>query len=129
MFKIGSQRLTWMTVEWTGLDLEGYEVTNKVDMQVELVDQKALLGHIERERVDNAQAIEFATKVTKDWRGVGNANGESLPFSADNFDQLWQAPGFASAWGQQYLMAWNGQGKEREKNLPTSPAGGLAGGQ
>lgn len=126
MFKIGSQRLTWMTVEWFGLDEEGVQLKNAIEMQVRLVDRSELNDQIKLEERDEAQAQIFAQKVSHDWRGVGDADGKSLPFSTANLALIWEAPSFSVAWGAAYLKAWAGMGKEREKNSASLPADGQA---
>lgn len=126
MFKIGSQRLTWMEVEWFGLDEEGVQLTNKIEMQVDLVDRSALNAQIKAESEDETKAQEFAQKVSHGWKGVGDMDGKPLPFSKANLALLWEAPSFSVAWGAAYLKAWAGMGKEREKNSASLPAGGQA---
>lgn len=126
MFKIGSQRLTWMKIQWFGLDEEGVQLTNEIEMQVDLVDRAALNEQIRVESQDQEKAWEFATKVSHGWKGVGGMDGKPLPFSEANFALLWEAPSFSVAWGAAYLNAWAGLGKEREKNSKTSAADGQA---
>lgn len=129
MFKIGSQRLTWMEIQWFGLDEEGVQLTNKIEMQVELVDRSALNQQIKDEQLDEANAYAFAAKVSHGWKGVGDLEGKALPYSKENLALIWEAPSFSVAWGAAYLKAWAGMGKEREKNSASLPAGGQAIGQ
>lgn len=126
MFKIGSQRLTWMEITWFGLDEEGVQLTNKIEMQVELVDRSALNQQIKDEQLDEGNALEFAQKVSHGWKGVGDMEGKPLPYNKQNLGLLWEAPSFSVAWGAAYLKAWAGMGKEREKNSQSLPADGQA---
>lgn len=123
MFKIGTQRLTWCKVEWNGLGEEGETIKNEVSLQIELVDRGDLTAQIEAERM-GGEAGEFAHRVTKGWRGVGDVDGKPLPFTPENFQLLYDSPGFAAAFGIRYLQSWNGQSGVREGNSAGSPAAG-----
>ena len=95
MFKIGSQRLTWMAVKWRGLLEDGSPVENEIRCQVELVDRAVLKAQTDSERDGQAESLAFARRVMKDWSGVGDASGASLPYRPANLDLIWEVPGFA----------------------------------
>lgn len=128
MFKIVSQRLTWVKVQWPALAEDGSPIENTVELQIELVNRDDLVAQIEASRMSGSTVdYDFAARVTKDWRGVGDEQGNKLAFSADNFAKLYQAPGFAAAHGERYLKAWNGIADTREGNSEGSPAVGQSG--
>jgi hypothetical protein len=126
MFKIGTQRLAWMAVTWPGLAEDGTTVQNEIKLQVHLVDRTALVDQINAENTENQGTSEFAEKVTTGWQGVGDKDGNPLPFSKEHFAQLCESPGFAAAFGQCYLRAWSGQSGIRSGNSEASPAAGQA---
>ena len=128
MFKIGTQRLTWIAVKWNGLADDGTQIPNEVQLRVELVDRTVLREQYNSEREGERETLPFAQSVTKDWKHVGDADGHPLAFSPANFALLFEVPGFAQAWGTAYLAAWNGISGIREKNSATSPADGPAAG-
>lgn len=128
MFKIGSGRFAWIPVAWPGLLEDGSPVDNEIEMQVELVGRTELKEQLRAEREDGADPFDFAKKVTRNWRGVGDKDGEPLAFDADNFALLFETPGFASGFGTAYMTAWQGISGIREKNSATSPADGQAAG-
>ena len=133
MFKIGSQRLTWIAVKWQGLHDDGSPAENEIQCRVELVDLDELRDQIAVERASGQvgemhDSLPFGLRCTKDWKEVGDADGNPLAYSTDKFEQLWNSPGFAGAWGNAYLAAWNGQSGIREKNFEASPADGQAAG-
>lgn len=129
MFKIGSGRLTWMAVKWQGLAEDGTEVQNEIQCQVDLVDRSKLGDQLKAESEGSAESLKFAQTVTKDWKGVGNQDGASLPYSPDNLALIFEAPGFAAGWGQAYLRAWQGVSGIREGNFATSPGAGPVAGE
>lgn len=125
MFKIGSQRLTWITVKWHGLADDGSQVENEIECQVHLVDRSELQAQMEAERKGDLAAIDkFCHRVTQDWKGVGNVDGEPLKFTEAHFAMLLESPGFATALGDAYFRAWRGQATVRQGNLEASPAAG-----
>lgn len=127
MFKIGSQRLTWVEVKWTGLADDGTEIENAIEVQVELVDRSRLQEQIAAEAAAEGVTTDaFAKEITKDWKGVGDADGNPLGFTPDKFTLLLEQPGFLIAFGRAYATAWRGQGKVRAGNSNASPAAGGA---
>lgn len=124
MFKIGSGRFTWMAVRWPGLSEEGAALENEVELQVELVTRKRLQDQLDLEKAGEAEPEKFAAEVTRNWKGVGDIQGAPLTFSPENFANLYDAPGFSSAFGSAYLQAWGGISGLREKNSVNSPGAG-----
>lgn len=132
MFKIGSGRHTWVAVKWPGLAEDGSKVENEIQCQITLVDRDVFQLELDREKNPDANpnhAVEFAQANTRDWKGVGDVNGNPLPFSAENFAQLIQSPAFLFGWGQAYITAWGGVSGIREGNSAPSPADGQAAGE
>lgn len=125
MFRVGVKRSAWIAVKWPGLTPDGATVENEVELQVDLVERSTLQAQMIAEGM-GADALQFAKKITLDWRGVGDPDGARLAFTPENFDQLLEVPGFAIAFGNRYVQAWNGQSGMREKNSEPSPADGPA---
>jgi hypothetical protein len=128
MFKIGSGRNTWIAVRWNGLAEDGATVENEVDLQVLLVDRARLQEQVRAEN-EGGSTDAFAREVTQNWRKVGDADGQPLPFNPANFQLLFDSPGFAVAFGSAYGAAWHGQSGIREKNSATSPDAGQPAGE
>lgn len=124
MFKIDTGRHTWMAVKWPGLTEDGQPIQNAIQCKVELVDRKVLQENIRQENAGDADSVNFATQVTKDWREIADENGSPLSYSAENLRRAFEIPGFATGWGTAYLRAWNGQSGIAEKNSVNSPADG-----
>lgn len=123
MFKIGSGRFTWMAVRWPGLTEDGTPLENEVELQVELVTRTRLQEQLDAEKAGGT-SDKFASEVTRNWKGVGDADGNPLPFSLENFALLFDAPGFGNHFGSAYLEAWQGISGIREKNSDPSPGAG-----
>lgn len=129
MFKIGSGRFTWMAVRWPGLLEDGSTTENEVELQVELQDRAAMQAQAKAEAEGEADTFPFAAKVVRNWKGVGDADGQPMPFTEQNFKLLFDSPGFAPHFGHAYMQAWQGQSGIREKNSATSPDAGQAAGE
>jgi hypothetical protein len=119
MFKIVDKATAWWPVKWTGVTGEGRVVENRIEMQFELLDADAVTElRAEGVRVDQRVAelsvgipaeqdgapatateiwADFVLRFCRDWRGVGAANGEPLPFCRENLIRLLKVNGVFSA--------------------------------
>lgn len=150
-FDVTAGRLVWIPVEWPGLASVGDElakpVTNRVELQVELVDtvefrrlfitpynpDGTVNPHADPkptpERLEewgNLRDIDRAVAIVRDWRKVKSGR-VALPFSEDNLAKLVRVPGFSYALFQlDYPAAIAGMERTREGNSESSPADGAA---
>jgi len=135
MFDLLDRPLVFIPVKWPGLkqgpDGGAVSTEHVVEIQVEILDQTAVNAWLATGAVTHddpeAQAkheIETFRVVAKNWRGLRNAP----VFDDDNIRRLLVWPGFADAFGNAYLNAWNAKVETREGNSAGSPANGPAGG-
>ena len=130
MFDLMAARLTWIDVKFPGLTLEGERVENVAELLVELVDRDVFRGKFltPADEVGPDDALETIQSVTRNWRGIADTTGVAVPFDAAGLARLVNWPGFVPAFVERYVMAFAGQGKEREGNSGRSADAGRAAG-
>ena len=127
MFILTDERLTWMPVSVPRLDAAGNPTTQKLRVQVVLVDYDRFLEITNEQGPGEERNIIH--ELARDWDGVQARQGdrtETVPFSAGMLDKAIQQPMFIRAFFDAYFAAWRGQKEEREGNSEGSPASGPA---
>lgn len=134
MFDLLDRPLVFIPVKWAGLkqgaDGTAEATEHVIEVQVEILDLKAVNDWLARggKTFDNPaeqEAHEIATfrVVAKNWRKIKN----DPVFTDENIGKLLIWPGFAGAFGEAYLEAWNARVETREGNSDGSLANGPAG--
>lgn len=125
MFTVTKEPLSWIDVEWPGLDADGFSTTNSIRMKVAFLpttEMQNLFGNEGQE-----ETADLVKRVGRDWGNIQGEGGVAFPFTPDNVDTLVEhVPNFARGFQASYVQAWLGQGKEREKNSAGSPVDGRA---
>lgn len=136
MFKVISETLVWWPVLFAGVTEEGNVIENKIEMRFRILDEDAIddfsraTGLIlsgEQDKLDGDPAIKDRPPVSvlmqrgldpivKDWRLVAGANGEPLPFNADNFQMLLRVPNVFPAILSAYAACRAGRAEIRAGN-------------
>jgi hypothetical protein len=118
MFRLVPDQSAWWPVVWPGVSEDGKIVENRIELRYRLLDADQIIDlQVEGARVDQrvaalgaamlsgdaepATATEiwagYLGRIVIDWRGVGAANGEPLPFSAENLQRLLKVNGVFGA--------------------------------
>jgi hypothetical protein len=147
MYTFLKEPIAWADIEWSGLDEEGFEQKNtirakivflplsemermllrelatiKLSVGITLTDEEMAMVAEPAERT-----VDFAKRVVRDWSQILGPDKKPFPFTAENLEMMVEhSPGFASGFRESYRAAWQGQGKVREKNSPSSPSDGRA---
>jgi hypothetical protein len=125
MFKLTKERLTWIDVKWRGMDAEGHRVENVIEVQVALCDASRLLELAQMEGATDK--VASFREFVRDWRGVADEAGASLPMTDDTIAQLVEVPMFINGFGDCYMDAWRGEGERRSLFAASPDAGQQAG--
>lgn len=147
-FDLTEARLVWIEVKWKGMRSEGEGLAAPVDYEielyVELVDRDRLAELFIPDTLTDEEILELARQGTAamtgrllakeqatfkalvhDWRKVLEG-GKSVPMTPKRVARLLKVPNFGDAFHEDYMAAWKGQVKEREKNFGGSPENGRA---
>lgn len=128
MFRLVPERTAWWPVIFAGVTEEGRVVDNKIELRFRILDEDQVLDfHAQLEGLHAAaveakkpvlakDALPVLRTVVMDWRGVGGANGEGLPFSDDSFLTLLKVPNAAVAIGAAYQACRNAAPETRQGN-------------
>ena len=107
MFKLVDERTAWAKVTFPGLTEEGERVENEIEMRFVLLstdeniklfrDAGELTLDVDKADEDDAHKMSvamasFGAKIIRDWRGVHEANGDPIKFSAENLARLFNVP-------------------------------------
>jgi len=126
MFRVTKEPVAWIDQKWRGLDDDGYEVEKSMRLRVRFLPASEVTGLYTD---DNAKTADLAKKVIVDWDEILGETGKAFAFTPENLDLVLEhEPGFMRAFGVNYLDAWGGQGRVREKNSESSPGDGRADG-
>ncbi|QHL90701.1 histidine kinase [Sphingomonas changnyeongensis] len=114
MFKLVPDQSAWWPVRWPGVSEDGSIIENRIELRFRLLDTDQVIDlQVEGARVDQRVAeigaamlsgeaeaatateiwAEYLGRIVIDWRGVGAANGEPLPFNATNLQRLLKVNG------------------------------------
>jgi len=137
MFKVVSEALVWWPVTFPGVTEDGDVVENRIEMRFVVLDEDAiddfrrttaivLAGQAEGDDAQEAQADaerrpsslmqRTLAPIVRDWRLVAGANGEPLPFNADNFRALLRVPNVFAAILAGYAACRAGRAEVRAGN-------------
>jgi hypothetical protein len=132
MFRIVSERLCWWPVTFPGVTEEGGIIENKIELRFKVLDEDDFQPFVDRltgisadqveadvqaeKPTESARAAALLSEVVRDWRLVAAANGEALPFSAENFRALLRTPNVGGAIGRAYISCRNAKPEVREGN-------------
>ena len=137
MFKLVDESRAWWPVVWPGVTEDGAVVENRIEMQFTLLDTDANLElEAEAARLDQQlkeRRIELTLgsaegpapsqlcadvllRIARDWRNVGAANGEALPFTSENVARLMKVTGVLEACLRAYRDCLRGKSEIREGN-------------
>jgi hypothetical protein len=126
VYKLVDEPTTWIDMNWTDSDPDGFERENSIRMKVILLPMDEVLAIANGTSTE--PTLDFVKRVGRDWAELLGPDGEPLAFNDDNIAMMIQrAPGFAAGVGESYVRGWGGKGKAREKNSEGSPADGQAG--
>lgn len=135
MFKLVEERRAWQPVTFPGLTEEGERVENQVEMQFVLLSTDANLklmqeaGAMTIDTTTGAGAgagtggktlsevmAAFGMKILRDWKGVGEANGDPIKFGEQALARFFNVPGTFEAMLRAYREATSGGKDGRAKN-------------
>ena len=129
MFKIVETRRAWWPVTFAGVEEDGQVVANTIQMQFELLpvdDLTRLFGDAVRfdaEDVADGQDAKlaermatFAQRFVRDWKDVGEANGDPIKFSAEALQRLMNVPNAFGATMAAYRDCLAGRAEARAGN-------------
>lgn len=133
MFKLVKDRTAWWPVTWDGVNEDGEIIENRVEVKFLIIGRKEFKklfmdagSDQDADQDDEAINREVAQRIMKDWKGIGDENGEPLPFE----------PEWVEAWLDQsmvpvavlnaYMRLMAAAPEVREKNSGASPASGPA---
>jgi len=117
-FKVSSAPyLVWQSVPITRLDPDGTPRTHNVRFQFEIVDDAEMSSAIERGDVlldggnseESRKAADFICRITKDWDGVVDDDGNKLPFDEQIHRQLLYFPYYSEPVIRGYIAARRGR--------------------
>lgn len=133
MFRLVTEiRAPW-PVKWRVVDASGAVTEAALTLQFVRVDTPTFRGLFQDGGADAPPADDALIEATnrrlfdrlvKGWADVVGADGAPLPFEDPHITTLLRFPGFAEAFGNAYTRFWMALPEEREKNSPSSPAGG-----
>lgn len=125
MYRIVKERRAWWPVVWDAAAEDGGGVVEnrielrfrvlKVDDAAPLLERAAQL-EVRADLLPSAAMAELVAELADDWRGVGGENGEALPWSTDNLQQLVNDPGVFDATMRAYRKCLAGQPEARAGN-------------
>jgi|GEM_PF-2156725 len=121
MFKLVNERISWIDVTWPGLDEGGVALENRIEAQVVLLPQDEVQDAINR-FTDDDKLAAFKGLV-RDWRGIGDEGGASLPMTDDNIAAVMRVPMFLEGLIESYGRAYRGVSDRRSLSAG-SPADG-----
>jgi hypothetical protein len=140
MFKIIAEPLVWWPVLFAGVMEDGTVIENKIEIRFVILgedeidsfgkDTEILLSGpvaTEGEEGGDAEAakptvspsaryLPLIQRIARDWRGVGAANGEALPFTAANLQALLNIPNVLPAILLAYGACRSGRAEVRSGN-------------
>lgn len=128
MFRIVPERTAWWPVTFPGVTEDGKVVENRIELRFRILDEDEVIEFFEAIAKVNADAAADRAKaaaasllpvlrtVVLDWRGVGAANDEPLPFNDENFLKLLKVPNVSVAIGRAYGACRSAVPELREGN-------------
>lgn len=120
MFKLVSERVAWIDVKWPGLSEDGVTVENKIECQIVLVDMDDVGSLTDLGGDDKLGVFK---RFVRDWRGVADEAGRSLPMTDENIEAMIRVPMFLLGFATSYGEAYQGQSDRRSLSA-ASPADG-----
>lgn len=130
MFKLVKDRTAWWPVKWDAVNEDGEIVENRVEVKFLIVGRKEFrdlfMESDEAQGDDEAINREVAQRIIKDWKGIGDENGEPLPFEPEWVDAWLDQPMVPVAVLNAYTRLLAAAPEVREKNSGASPASGRA---